>query len=110
MRMSNARAASRIHGGASASSSGAGASNGRKLPLHVSAGGFARAPAPGVVEGGLMSLLSRLRRTGPSGFGYASTAELVTRGLDLHSKTILLTGCNSGLGRETLRVLSLRGA
>jgi NAD(P)-dependent dehydrogenase (short-subunit alcohol dehydrogenase family) len=57
-----------------------------------------------------MSLLSRLKRPGPSGFGYASTADDVTRGLDLHSKTILITGCNSGLGQETLRVLSLRGA
>src|SRR5436190_18531160 len=81
--------------GASASRSGTGAAAHGKFPLHVSASGFARARAPGVVEGGLMSLLSRLGRTGPSGFGYASTAELVTRGLDLHSKTILLTGCNS---------------
>lgn len=55
-----------------------------------------------------MSLLSRLTKPGPSGFGYASTADEVTRGLDLHSKTILLTGCNSGLGLETLRVLSRR--
>jgi NAD(P)-dependent dehydrogenase (short-subunit alcohol dehydrogenase family) len=57
-----------------------------------------------------MSLLSRLKRPGPSGFGYASTADEVTRGLDLRGKTILLTGCNAGLGRETLRVLSSRGA
>jgi hypothetical protein len=57
-----------------------------------------------------MSILSRIKRPGPSGFGYASTAEDVTRGLDLNGKTILLTGCNSGLGLETLRVLSLRGA
>jgi NAD(P)-dependent dehydrogenase (short-subunit alcohol dehydrogenase family) len=57
-----------------------------------------------------MSLLSRLKRPGPNGFGYASTADDVTCGLDLRDKTILLTGCNSGLGRETLRVLSLRGA
>jgi NAD(P)-dependent dehydrogenase (short-subunit alcohol dehydrogenase family) len=57
-----------------------------------------------------MSLLSRLTKPGPSGFGYASTADEVTRGLDLHSKTIVLTGCNSGLGLETLRVLSRRGA
>jgi NAD(P)-dependent dehydrogenase (short-subunit alcohol dehydrogenase family) len=57
-----------------------------------------------------MSLLSRLKRPGPNGFGYASTADDVTRGLDLRERTILLTGCNSGLGRETLRVLSLRGA
>jgi NAD(P)-dependent dehydrogenase (short-subunit alcohol dehydrogenase family) len=57
-----------------------------------------------------MSLLSRVKRPGPNGFGYASTADDVTRGLDLHSKTILLTGCNSGLGQQTLRVLSQRGA
>jgi len=57
-----------------------------------------------------MSLLSRLTRPGPSGFGYGSTAEEVTRELDLHGKTYLLTGCNSGLGFETLRVLASRGA
>jgi NAD(P)-dependent dehydrogenase (short-subunit alcohol dehydrogenase family) len=57
-----------------------------------------------------MSLLSRIKGRGPSGFGFASTAEEVTRGLDLSSRTILLTGCNSGLGLETLRVLGLRGA
>lgn len=57
-----------------------------------------------------MSLFSRLKRPGPTGFGYASTAEDVTRGLDLSARHILLTGCNSGLGLETLRVLSSRGA
>lgn len=57
-----------------------------------------------------MSLVSRFRRPGPNGFGYSTTAEEVTRGLDLHPKTFLLTGCNSGIGRETLRVLVRRGA
>lgn len=57
-----------------------------------------------------MSLASRILRPGPSGFGYASTAEEVTRALDLSQRTILLTGCNSGLGHETLRVLCARGA
>lgn len=57
-----------------------------------------------------MSLLSRIKRPGPSGFGYGSTAEEVTRGLDLSHRNILLTGCNSGLGFETLRVLARRGA
>ncbi|MET0387481.1 MAG: SDR family oxidoreductase [Polyangiales bacterium] len=58
-----------------------------------------------------MSLLSLIKgRRGASGFGYASTAEEVTQGLDLRGKTILITGVNSGLGQETARVLGLRGA
>lgn len=57
-----------------------------------------------------MSLLSRIKGTGKSGFGYGSTAEDVTRGLDLSGKTHLITGCNSGLGMETARVLASRGA
>ena len=56
-----------------------------------------------------MSLYAAFKRPGPNGFGYASTAEEVTEGLDLSGKTYLLTGCNSGLGLETLRVLGLRG-
>ncbi len=57
-----------------------------------------------------MSLYSALAPKGPSGFGYGSTAEDVTAGLSLEGKTILVTGCNSGLGLETMRVLALRGA
>jgi WW domain-containing oxidoreductase len=57
-----------------------------------------------------MSLYAMLTRPGPSGFGYASTAEDVTAGLSLGEKTILVTGCTSGIGLETLRVLALRGA
>ncbi len=57
-----------------------------------------------------MSLLSALKGNGPSGFGYGSTAEQVTDGIDLRGKTILVTGCNSGLGLETVRVLGMRGA
>jgi NAD(P)-dependent dehydrogenase (short-subunit alcohol dehydrogenase family) len=45
-----------------------------------------------------------------SGFGPKSTAEEVTEGLDLSGKNVLVTGCNSGLGYETMRVLALRGA
>lgn len=45
-----------------------------------------------------------------SGFGADSTAEEVTAGLDLLGKTAVVTGCNSGLGYETMRVLALRGA
>jgi NAD(P)-dependent dehydrogenase (short-subunit alcohol dehydrogenase family) len=45
----------------------------------------------------------------PGPFGASSTAESVTAGLDLSGRTALVTGCNSGLGFETMRVLALRG-
>jgi NAD(P)-dependent dehydrogenase (short-subunit alcohol dehydrogenase family) len=45
-----------------------------------------------------------------SAFGAKSTAEEVTQGLDLSGKTALVTGCNSGIGYECMRVLALRGA
>ncbi len=45
-----------------------------------------------------------------SGFSKTSTAEQVTEGLDLSGQVALVTGCNSGLGFETMRVLALRGA
>lgn len=45
-----------------------------------------------------------------SPFGPTSTAEEVTAGLDLSGMTALVTGCNSGIGLETMRVLALRGA
>ncbi|MBK6512111.1 MAG: SDR family NAD(P)-dependent oxidoreductase [Haliea sp.] len=45
-----------------------------------------------------------------SPFNSRSTAEEVTEGLDLSGLTIAITGANSGLGYETMRVLALRGA
>lgn len=57
-----------------------------------------------------MPLLSFFKGKGPSGFGYSTTAEEVTEGIDLSGRTMLLTGCTSGIGLETLRVLTKRGA
>lgn len=57
-----------------------------------------------------MSLYEHFVPRGPSGFGYGSTAEQVSDGLSLAGKNVLVTGCNSGVGFETARVLSLRGA
>ncbi|MGH8177736.1 MAG: SDR family NAD(P)-dependent oxidoreductase, partial [Steroidobacter sp.] len=45
-----------------------------------------------------------------SPFGAHSTAEEVTAGLNLSGMTTVVTGCNSGIGYETMRVLALRGA
>jgi NAD(P)-dependent dehydrogenase (short-subunit alcohol dehydrogenase family) len=45
-----------------------------------------------------------------SAFSEHATAEEVTAGLNLAGMTAVVTGCNSGLGLETMRVLALRGA
>jgi NAD(P)-dependent dehydrogenase (short-subunit alcohol dehydrogenase family) len=45
-----------------------------------------------------------------SNFGTYSTAEEVTRGLDLSGKVAVVTGATAGIGFETMRVLALRGA
>ncbi|HEX3773918.1 MAG TPA: SDR family oxidoreductase [Polyangiaceae bacterium] len=56
-----------------------------------------------------MSVLAMLKGKGPSGFGYGSTAEVVTQGVSLKGRNFLVTGCTSGLGLETVRVLAQRG-
>ena len=43
-------------------------------------------------------------------FDAKSTAMEATEGLDLTGMTAFITGCNSGLGYETMRVLAARGA
>ena len=43
-------------------------------------------------------------------FDSKASAEEVTQGLDLSGKNYVVTGCNSGLGYETCRVLGARGA
>ena len=45
-----------------------------------------------------------------SPFGKNSTAEEVTEGIDLSGKLAVVTGCTSGIGFETMRVLARRGA
>jgi NAD(P)-dependent dehydrogenase (short-subunit alcohol dehydrogenase family) len=45
-----------------------------------------------------------------SSFGEDSTAEEVTAGIDLSGRLAVVTGCTSGIGYETMRVLALRGA
>lgn len=57
--------------------------------------GYDRRPVPGLPA---------------SGFGEDSTAEEVTEGLDLGRKLAIVTGCTSGIGFETMRVLAKRGA
>ena len=54
--------------------------------------------------------MDRFGKVGTNGLGFHTTAEEATKSLDLQNKTIVVTGANSGLGLETVRVLSLRGA
>lgn len=57
-----------------------------------------------------MSLYELFTSKGVNGLGYGTTAEQATEGVSLAGKTMLVTGCNSGLGLEAMRVLALRGA
>ncbi|XP_068659896.1 short-chain dehydrogenase TIC 32, chloroplastic-like isoform X2 [Aristolochia californica] len=56
-----------------------------------------------------MGLQSWLRELGFPGFASFSTAELVTEGIDGSHLTAIVTGTTSGIGKETVRVLALRG-
>jgi NAD(P)-dependent dehydrogenase (short-subunit alcohol dehydrogenase family) len=64
-------------------------------PLVSACGSYEKVPAPGVPR---------------SDFNEDSTAEQVTEGIDLSGKIAVVTGCTSGIGFETMRVLALRGA
>ena len=50
--------------------------------------------------------MDRFAKIGPNGLGFHTTAEEVTRSIDLTDKTIVVTGANSGLGLETVRAVS----
>ncbi len=64
--------------------------------------------AAALASSALACLRRRKRRAARS--GAQSTAEEVTAGIDLTGMTAVVTGCNSGIGFETMRVLALRGA
>jgi NAD(P)-dependent dehydrogenase (short-subunit alcohol dehydrogenase family) len=57
-----------------------------------------------------MSIAAILKGKGPNGFGYGTTAMEVVAGCDLRGRTMLVTGCSSGLGLETIRALAAKGA
>ncbi len=70
--------------------------------------GFALAPALAGCAADQAPVIDTALPVSP--FDAGSTAQEVTEGIDLHGRTALVTGCNSGIGLETMRVLALRGA
>jgi NAD(P)-dependent dehydrogenase (short-subunit alcohol dehydrogenase family) len=71
---------------------------------------FLHNSAMAAVAASLPTIVRAATEPGASAFGATSTAEEVTAGMNLSGKTAVVTGCNSGLGLETMRVLAMRGA
>lgn len=73
---------------------------------------FAAAAAAGAAPLAACSDIEKVPTPGVprSPYDAKSTAEEVTAGMDLHGKLAMVTGCTSGIGFETMRVLALRGA
>ncbi len=55
-------------------------------------------------------LLASIEDIPVSPFGFATTADEVAEGIDLAGKTLLITGCNSGLGYESMKTIAAHGA
>ena len=66
--------------------------------------------ALGLTSAWPLSALADISGIPRSDYGFATTADEVIAGIDLTGKTVLITGCNSGLGYESMRVMAAQGA
>jgi len=82
----------------------------RRREFLLGAGALASAPLISSCSRGGDEPVQRPAGVPVGPFDAKSTAEQVTEGIDLSGRTALVTGATSGLGLETLRVLTLRGA
>ncbi|QDG52240.1 SDR family oxidoreductase [Persicimonas caeni] len=57
-----------------------------------------------------MSVIGLFKGKGPSGYGWSTTAYEVVDDLDLSGRHVLITGCNSGIGFDTMKAVAERGA
>jgi NAD(P)-dependent dehydrogenase (short-subunit alcohol dehydrogenase family) len=66
--------------------------------------------ALGIVGASPARVLADIATVPRSDYGFATTAAEVVAGLNLSGKTAVITGCNSGLGLESMRALAGAGA
>lgn len=72
---------------------------------------FLRAAGAAAVAAGLpRRLWAGVDAVPRSDYGFETTAEEVVAAIDLTGRSVLITGCNSGLGYEAMRVMAGRGA